>query len=334
MSDKADLIERAPRTPPLTALRAFEAAARHMSFARAAAELAVTPAALSYQIKSLEADLGLPLFRRLNRAVELTEAGRLLAPGLAGGFDAIRRALRGLDRLREGRALVVTAGPAFIAKWLAPRIFHFMARRPDIELRIVASLKIMDFDRDEIDAAVRFGLAADPELHSEVLIADRMTPMCAPELAARLTAPADLADVPLIHDDSMAALGWAPTWGDWFEAAGVARPDWARGARFSNADHALSAAAEGAGVALARTSLAEPELSQGRLAAPFDLAIDPEAHFRFVCPRGAQTEPRVAAFLAWLREEIASAGEALPHLRVAKIPRLARERGVRRGAAC
>jgi LysR family glycine cleavage system transcriptional activator len=294
-----------------------------MSFAKAADELAVTPAALSYQIKQLEEHLRLPLFRRLNRAVELTEAGRLLAPGVAEGFEAFRRAVRALDTLREGRALTITAGPAFTAKWLAPRIFRFVERRPDVEVRIVASLRVMDFDRDAIDAAIRFGLRADPAHFSETLIRDRMTPLCAPAVAPRLRRPADLASAPLIHDDSMAPLGWSPTWGDWLEAAGVERPDWRRGARFSNADHALAAAAEGGAVALGRVSLAVTELRQGRLVAPFDLAIDPEAHYRFVCARGAETRPAMAALRAWLAEEAAETASAFPAQTVATIPRLA-----------
>ena len=293
-----------------------------MSFAKAADELAVTPAALSYQIKQLETHLGLPLFRRLNRAVELTEAGRLLRPGVAEGFEALRRAARALDALREDRGLVVTAGPAFTAKWLAPRIFHFVAARPDIEVRIVASLRVMDFARDEVDAAIRFALRPDRGLFSEMLIRDRMTPLCAPALAATLMRPEDLASPPLIHDDSMAALGWTPEWGDWLAAAGVERAEWRRGLRFSNADQAIAAAVEGGAVALGRVSMAETELRDGRLVAPFDLAIDPEAHFHFVCPDGAETRPAMQAFRDWLRDELAAAPDPLPHLRVAKAPRL------------
>ena len=317
------LSDRADRLPPLTALRAFEAAARRLSFAKAAEELSVTPAALSYQIKQLEEHLGVALFRRLNRAVELTEAGRLLAPGTSEGFETLRRAVRALDALREDRGLVVTAGPAFTAKWLAPRVFHFIEKRPALEVRLVPSLRVLDFDRDGVDAAIRFGLHADPAHFSEVLILDRMTPVCAPALAERLRTPEDLAAVPLIHDDSMAPLGWSPEWGDWLAAAGVERPDWRRGLRFSNADQAIAAAAEGGAVALGRVSLAEGELRQGRLIAPFDLAIDPEAHFRFVCPAGAETRPTTELFRAWLREEIEAAPDPLPHLRVVTVPRLA-----------
>lgn len=298
------------RLPPLTALRAFEAAARHMSFAKAAEELYVTPAALSYQIKSLETDLGIPLFRRLNRAVELTEAGRLLAPGVSDGFEALKAAVRNVNRLRDGRGLIVTAGPAFTAKWLAPRIYRFVERHPDIEVRIVASLKRMDFERDEVDAAIRFTRQTDePGCYVETLIHELMTPVCSPALAKRLKTPADLKGVPLVHDDSLAMMANPPNWGRWLEAAGV-EMDWSRGPKFSNADHIIDAAAEGGGVALGRLSLAAGALRSGRLAAPFDLAIDTGAHFNFVCPEGMETRPDYVALLEWLRDELA--GESAP----------------------
>ncbi len=298
------------RLPPLTALRAFEAAARHLSFAKAAEELYVTPAALSYQIKSLETDLGVPLFRRLNRAVELTEAGRLLAPGVSQGFEALKAAVRNVNRLRESRGLVLTAGPAFTAKWLAPRIYRFVERRPDVEVRIVASLKKMEFDRDEVDAAIRFTRQGEePGCYVETLIHELMTPVCAPSMAARLKAPGDLASVPLIHDDSLALMQKPPNWGDWLKAAGV-EIDWRRGTRFSNADQTLEAAAAGGGVALGRLALAAGDLRSGRLVAPFDVAIDTGAHFNFVCPAGMETRPEFAALLSWLRDELA--GESAP----------------------
>lgn len=298
------------RLPSLTALRAFESAARHLSFAKAAEELYVTPAALSYQIKSLETDLGIQLFRRLNRAVELTEAGRLLSPGVSDGFEALKAAVHNVNKLRDGRGLVLTAGPAFTAKWLAPRIYRFVERRPDIEVRIVASLKRMDFSRDEVDAAIRFTrLNDEPDCYVETLIHELITPVCAPALAERLKAPADLAGASLIHDDSLAMMVRPPNWGDWLAAAEV-EADWSRGTRFSNADHTLAAAIDGGGVALGRLSIAAADLRAGRLVAPFDIAIDIGAHFNFVCPKGLETRPDYAALLEWLRDELA--GESAP----------------------
>lgn len=296
------------RLPPLTALRAFEAAARHLSFAKAAEELYVTPAALSYQIKSLETELGVQLFRRLNRAVELTEAGRLLSPGVSEGFETLKAAVRNLNKMRDGRGLILTAGPAFTAKWLAPRIFRFIERRPDIEVRIVASLKKLDFARDEVDAAIRFTRQdEEPGCYVETLIHELLSPVCSPEVAKRLKSPDDLRNTPLLHDDSMAMMANPPDWGDWLTAAGV-EMDWSRGAKFSNADHSIAAAAEGGGVAMGRLALAANDLKSGRLVAPFNLAIDTGAHFNFVCPEGMEAKPEYAALLEWLRDELADEG--------------------------
>ncbi len=299
----------AERLPPLTALRAFEAAARHMSFSKAAEELFVTPAALSYQIKQLEEHLSLPVFRRLNRAVELTEAGRALRPGVAEGFDQLRQAMRAVARLGDDPGLSITAGPAFTAKWLAPRFFRFAEAHPEIELRFVATLRIMDFDRDGVDAAIRFGTGSDDGLHSEVLTDDWATPVCTPTLAARIAAAGSgtgsLAGLQLLHDESIGFLDPAPDWQAWGRVTGM-QGDWTHGARFTNADHAIDVALEEGGVALGRITLVERYLCSGRLVAPFRTALRVGAQYRLVCPLGAETHPKVCAFLAWMREEIKS----------------------------
>ncbi len=295
----------ADRLPPLTALRAFDAAARHMSFARAADELGVTPAALSFQIKSLEAHLGRPVFRRLNRAVELTDAGRTLAPGLSDGFSTLSAAWRATKRLSDEGTLTVTAGPAFTSKWLAPRIYDFAQTHPEIELRVAATLRLIDFDRDEVDAAIRFGLDEGKGYFSEPLIREWMTPMMTPELAARIKRPQDLLDAQLIHDDSTAFFQQPADWAAWGRAAGVDIGA-SHGARFSQADHALDAAISGAGVLLGRVSLATRALESGRLVAPFQIGLLTKAQFRFVCPKGHESRPQVAAFRAWVKAEIKS----------------------------
>jgi LysR family glycine cleavage system transcriptional activator len=165
-----------------------------MSFARAAAELNVTPAALSFQIKNLEEHLGAPVFHRLNRAVELTDAGRALAPGVADGFATLSAAWRAARRTSDSAGLTVTAGPAFTAKWLAPRLFAFASAHPDIELRFSASLRLMDFDRDDVDVAIRFGLPREEAgLSSHVMTREWVAPMMSPELAQDFPDPADLA---------------------------------------------------------------------------------------------------------------------------------------------
>lgn len=291
------------RLPPLTALRAFEAAARHMSFARAADELNVTPAALSYQIKALEADLGTPVFRRLNRAVELTEAGRSLAPGASDAFATLAAAWRNTKRLNNNGVLTVTAGPAFTSKWLAPRMYEFAQAHEEIELRFLATLRLVDFDRDEVDVAIRFGLGHEKAVYSRPLIREWMTPMMTPAMAEKIDSPAKLAGATLIHDDSISFFKTPADWGAWMQANDL-EIDTSHGPRFSQADHALDAAIAGAGVVLGRVSLATRALDAGRLVAPFEVGLIADAQFRFICPLGHEKRPHIAAFEAWVMNEI------------------------------
>ncbi len=276
-----------------------------MSFAKAAEELFVTPAALSYQIKSLEAALGQPLFRRLNRAVELTPEGRALAPGVSDGFGLLTSAWRNARRMIETGVLTVTAGPAFTSKWLAPRMYSFAQAHPEIELRFLASLRIIDFDRDEVDVAIRFGLGHDKDVYSRPLIREWMTPMMTPELAQTIKTPQDLASAVLIHDDSIAFFKSPADWAAWCRVSEISF-DTSHGPRFSQADHALDAAISGVGVVLGRVSLATRALEAGRLVAPFEVGLLSEAQFRFICPKGTETRPQVSAFETWVRDEIQS----------------------------
>ena len=290
------------RLPPLTALRAFEAAARHMSFSKAAAELFVTPAALSYQIKQLEEHLGIPVFRRLNRAVELTEAGQALRPGVEEAFAELRQAVRAVTKLRDHTGLTITAGPAFTAKWLSPRFFRFANAHPDIELRFVASLKQLDFVRDGVDAAIRFGETEPHGMYSEILSDEWVTPVCVPEMAEGIRAAGHLADQHLLHDESIDFLSDPPDWAKWLRQTGDPA-DPTHGTHFTNADHAIDVALEGAGVALGRIVLIERYLKSGRLVAPFDSGMRMGAHYRFLCPEGAEDSGTTGLLLAWLREE-------------------------------
>ncbi len=276
-----------------------------MSFAKAAAELNVTPAALSYQIKTLEADLGTPVFRRLNRAVALTEAGRSLAPGARDAFATLQAAWRNAKRLNDNGVLTVTAGPAFTSKWLAPRMYDFAQAHPEIELRFLATLRIIDFDRDEVDVAIRFGLGQEKDVYSRSLIEEWLTPMMSPALAERVDSPDKLAKAVLIHDESISPFKTPMGWGAWAKAAGVTL-DETHGPRFSQADHALDAAIAGAGVVLGRVSLATRALEAGRLVAPFEVGLISDAQFRFICPRGSEKRPHIAAFEAWVMDEIKS----------------------------
>ncbi len=291
------------RLPPLTALRAFDAAARHMSFAKAADELNVTPAALSFQIKSLEDHLGHPLFRRLNRAVELTEAGKALAPGAAEGFASLKAAWAATRRLQDNNTLTVTAGPALTAKWLAPRLYDFARAHPEIDLRFSATLRNMDLERDDVDVAIRFGYGGDDGLYCLPVRKEWLTPVMTPELAAEFTTPESLRDAPLIHDDSIAFLKPPADWPTWFRAVGVEFTP-THGAHFSNADHAIDAAVAGVGVALGRRAMIIKDMMEGRLVAPFKTAIETKGRFRFLCLPGAENRPQVAAFRDWFVAEI------------------------------
>lgn len=291
------------RLPPLTALRAFDAAARHLSFARAADELHVTPAALSFQIKTLEDHLGALVFHRLNRAVALTEIGQTLALGTREGFASLNAAWRGAKRRCDHSSLTITAGPAFTAKWLAPRLFDFSRDHPEIELRFAATLRLLDFDRDDVDVAIRFGEGDDAGLFSRDVIAEWMTPMMTPQLAARYPQMTDLTKAVLLHQDDLAQTPLSVTWERWFDFAKIGKP-LAGGPRFSQADHALDAALVGAGVLLGRYSLAEKYLASGQLVAPYLPAIRLTPRYRFICPKGTETRPHVRIFMNWLLGEV------------------------------
>lgn len=311
------------RLPSLTALRAFEAAARHMSFAKAAEELSVTPAALSFQIKSLEETLGQPLFLRLNRAVKLTEAGRTLAPGTSEGFDRLTAAWRAARRLQDSTTLNVTAGPAFTAKWLAPRLYEFAHAHPEIDLRFSATLRMLDFDVDEVDVAIRFGYGPDEGLWSIPLNpGEWVTPVMTPELAEQYPTPASLRDAPLMFDDSIAFLRPACDWPAWFRAVGIDFTP-THGPHFSQADHAVDAALSGAGIVLGRRAMVVKDLHEGRLVAPYKIAIESKAHFRFLCRLGTEGRPQIAAFREWILAEIdktASVHDQLTLIPVEDIP--------------
>ena len=307
--------------PPMSALRAFEAAARHLSLTRASEELHVTPAALSHQVRGLEELLGIPLFVRKSRGIELTEAGKVLYPGLHAGFGQIRQAVTALEQVSNDRVLVISAPPGFTAKWLVPRLYRFLVAEPEIDARISATLDFANFTTDGVDIAIRnlqVGGPHDPDLFVELLFPLKLFPVCSPRLAAEagLQSPADLLHMPLIHDDSLSGRAQLPTWGQWFEKAGVEGVDLSRGLRFNSADHAIEATVEGAGVLLAHSVLALDDLRTGRLVRPFELALDTGRGFHFVCPRGNEKRTKVKAFRDWLRHErdrtLEAASEPLP----------------------
>ena len=298
--------------PPLNALRAFEAAARHLSLTRAAQELHVTAGALSHQIRGLEELLGVKLFERRVRAIALTPAGKLLYPGLQTGFAQIREAVSGLDPTIGERVLVISAPPGFTAKWLVPRLYRFATANPEIDVRVSSSVTYADFTADGIDVAVRnmpIDVKPDPGLLVEKLIEVSVVPVCSPRLVATygpFSRPAALRGVPLIHDDTLVHLPDYPTWALWFRAAGVEGVDVSRGLRFNTTDHALDAASEGAGVLLAHDLPAYDDLRTGRLVIPVPPALATGRGYHAVCPKSRSERPHVRAFRAWLRQELAA----------------------------
>jgi LysR family glycine cleavage system transcriptional activator len=302
----------ARRLPPLNALRAFEAAARHLSFTRAADELSVTQAAVSHQVKALEDWLGRPLFRRLNRAVELTEAGRrLLAPVTAGLdqiADGVARAAAGDG---DGRVLTVSTLPSFAARWLILRLPRFHERHPGIDVRLHTDNALVDFERMGVDVAVRFGRGGWPRLAAERLVSVRVFPVCSPRLMEGphpLRTPSDLRHHTLLHDD-FEVDGREIGWTEWLRVAGAGDVDASRGPWFTDSGMVMQLAAEGRGVALARTLLADDELRSGRLVRPFAQEIPMEHAYWIAAPPERMGRPKVRAFRDWLTAEI-EAGRA------------------------
>lgn len=293
------------RLPPLAALRAFEAAARHMSFKRAAEELAVTPTAISHQIRLLEDTLGLRLFERHPRRLVLTAAGRLLHPGLRSGFDSFEQALRALSSIREPPAVTLSATPAFMAKRLVPKVAAFRAAHPDIELRLHASVTPIDLRSGTADVAVRYGRGAWPGMRADLLTADRFAPVCSPHLGVR--SPDDLRRVPLIHFEWRTTEPDKPDWSRWLARAGVSIPDPAAGLVFSDEGHAIQAAVAGHGVALLSLVLVAEDLAGGTLVQPFGPTLDGYA-YHLVHPLDPPDPDRIAAVRDWLRRDVLPAG--------------------------
>ena len=294
----------ARHNPPLIAARSFEAAARHKSFLKAANELNVTPAAVSHQVKKLEQYLGQALFVRLNRAVELTDAGAALAATLRDIFIALDAALDP-QRHQVRSTIVISAMPSLAAKWLAPRLPHFEARHPQWQVRMDVADKLADFTSGELDLALRYGRGKYPGLHARHWMQAEIHPVCSPALAARvpLATPADLRRHTLIHNESSATGERPPDWAEWLAQAGVERIDAERGPRFASTYMALEAAVAGHGVTLAAGPLVELDLASGRLVRPLALTVENPWAFWLVCPRQNLQDEKVKAMTAWLLQQ-------------------------------
>ena len=289
------------RLPPLNALRAFEAAARHLSFTKAAEELHVTQSAISHQVKLLEEYLGMKLFRRLNRALVLTDEGQLYLPPVMRVFDQLYEATKRLTENEARGRLTVSILPSFAARWLVPRLGQFMKLYPELDVRLAPSLELVDFVRDEVDLGIRYGRGHYPGLRVDRLMTEDVFPVCSPELLKGehpLKQPQDLKHHVLMHDDEHGE------WRTWLLSAGVKDVDPARGPTFTDSSMLIQAAVAGQGVALARGALAADDLASGALIRPFTLSLPVEYAYYIVSPEDAADRPKVSAFREWLLQEV------------------------------
>jgi LysR family glycine cleavage system transcriptional activator len=306
------------RLPPLNALRAFECAARHLSFKRAAAELNVSPAAISHQIRLLESYIGASLFLRQPGALSLTDQGRAALPRLQEGFRALADGANAMRGSKHDRAasLSVRAGPALAAKWLMPRLRGFLGQNPHVEIHLDASMRAVDSrappaepsrpDNTEPDLDIRFGAGLHPGHRVDRLFAVALLPVCRPDYLARdpsLRSPVELAHYTLLHDDAVAALPGNPGWAAWLGRAGVTSVDSTRGQHFSHGALAVDAAVSGMGVALAMDVVAADDLQAQRLAQPFDIELPLAPAYYLVSSESRADEPHVTALRTWLLRE-------------------------------
>lgn len=290
------------RIPPLSAVRVFEAAARHENFTSAAAELGMTQAAVSYQVKLLEERLGVPLFRREKKRVVLTEAARRIAPQIGGAFDALESAFASI-RAEDEALLTVSTSNTFANTWLAWRLGSFQMGHPDMAVRLLTSDALADFASDDVDVAIRAGLGPWPEVSQDLLLQIDFTPMCSPGFLRRhgpAFEPADLLRLPLIspHD------GW---WSFWLHEAGVAAPDEVSrtGVRLDSQAHEGHAAMAGQGMAMLTPFFWRNDLAEGRLVRPFDQVSTRGYAYWLVCPESRRSVPKIKRFREWLLAELA-----------------------------
>jgi LysR family glycine cleavage system transcriptional activator len=308
------------RLPPLNALRVFEAAARHLSFKEAANELSITQAAVSHQIKALEDYLGVQLFKRAGRGVQLTEAARAALPRLREGFDALATAVETIHVRADETDLQITAPPVFTARWLMPRLVDFSKKEPKIDVRVVGSSKMvdagaldsaalvssLDLRSDTSGVEIHLGSGDYPGYRADRLFNVTMAAVANPELVkdAPLNEPADLANATLLHDDATDIVAHGHAWEKWLEEAGVAdKVDGTRGPHFSSNILSLEAASQKLGIALALRPLVDADIASGRLCEPFKIELKPRSAYYLVCPEVIAERPAVVAFRKWLLKQ-------------------------------
>ena len=301
----------AERLPPLNALRSFDVAAKHLSFTKAAGEPNVTHSAVSHQIKALEDWLGVPLFRRVNRGLVLTDAGQAYLKPVRDSFERLGEATRRLRIRERSGPLVVSVMPSFAAKWLMPRLRRFRERHPEIDVRIQATSQLTDFAREDVDICIRYGRGVWPDVAVELLMHESMFPVASPRLLegpVPLKTPADLCHHTLIID-----YDWrVDFWQLWLEAADVSGVVAKQTLSFNYSNLMLQAAIDGLGVALSQYALASDDLAAGRLVRLFDYTLPIDYAYYVVVPEGTAQRPKIAAFRNWLLEEAKAASAAAP----------------------
>jgi LysR family glycine cleavage system transcriptional activator len=301
------------RLPPLNALKAFEAAARHESFTRAAEELFVTQGAVSHQVKALETELGVKLFNRERQRLVITDAGRQYLAILRDAFDRIAVGTERLLQRQSSGALTVSTSPDFAAKWLVNRLGRFAEEHPNIDLRVSATLHHVDFAREDVDLAVRHGDGNWPGLDVMRLSPEYLFPVCSPKLLAgrnRLAKPGDVLKFPLIHVDDR------KNWKRWLEVAEVPEVESLHGPVLNRESMAIDAAVDGQGIALARMTLATTDLISGRLLRPFAEELRLSKSYWIICPQATANLPKILTFRQWLLAEAASDLQQLKKLKI------------------
>jgi LysR family glycine cleavage system transcriptional activator len=297
--------------PGTRALRTFVVAGRHLNFTRAADELALTPAAVSYQIKEIEDQLGIQLFLRSSRSIKLTDAGVILHEAAVDALEQLNRAMTRIRRISRGTAqLKVSVDPQVATKWLMGRVDQFRKLHPTIELRFDVAYELRDFEQDDIDVAIRFGAGRYPGLKADRLFENIIVPVCSPRLLGSdrpLREPRDLLQHTLAHIEwSRPGVTW-PNWHIWMAAAGIADFDDSRTIVFERSSDAIQAALSGDAVALADFAMVANDLSEGRLIRPFELSIRVPSEFAYflVYPEEAVLDPRIIVFREWILGETA-----------------------------
>ena len=294
------LREMTGRLPSLNGLRAFEAAARHLSFTQAASELNVTQTAISHQIKRLEQELVVRLFVRQNRSLTLTPEASQYLPGVRAAFNDLKLATDRLLRKDQDHVLTVSTLASLAAKWLLPRLSAFQEAHPGIDVRITTSTGLVDFQRDNVDAAIRYGRGQWPGVRADWLMADEVFPVCSPALAngtKPLKCPEDLRDHVLLHTSNANSDDWRL----WLTAAGLpANLSKQPGVTFDLIFVTIQAAIDGIGVAMGRTSYVQDDIAKGRLVVPFKIALPADAGFYLVSPQARADSPKLSAFREWL----------------------------------